>query len=62
MSETVHDTSHVTENVLISQAMQVVLFFALTAVILFAVLMTTYPPVHDSFHGLRHALMIIPCH
>jgi hypothetical protein len=26
------------------------------------VLFTNYPPLHDSFHELRHSLYVIPCH
>lgn len=38
------------------------ILLAITAVVLHAVLFTTYPPVHDYFHELRHSLMAIPCH
>lgn len=62
MSDVAHDTSHSTRNVVVNKISTVFIFFSLTAVVLFTVLFTTYPPVHDFFHGLRHALMIIPCH
>jgi hypothetical protein len=34
----------------------------IAGVVLHAVLFTTYPPVHDYFHELRHSLMAIACH
>jgi hypothetical protein len=30
--------------------------------VLYAVFFTNVPPIHDFFHGLRHAMSIIPCH
>jgi hypothetical protein len=38
----------------------IVLF--IVGMVLYTVLFTTYPPVHDFFHELRHSLMAIPCH
>lgn len=49
-------------NVVLSTAHQISIFFMLVSVVLFVTLFSTYPAVHDFFHGLRHALMIIPCH
>lgn len=57
-----HEHEHKQGNIFLNTSVQLVSFFSLTAVILFVTLMTAYPPVHDFFHGLRHALMIIPCH
>lgn len=62
MPEQEHETTHETKNVVLNKAQQITVFFSLTTVILFTTLMSTYPPIHDFFHGLRHALMIIPCH
>jgi hypothetical protein len=39
----------------------VVVVFAV-AFVLYTVFFTNVPPIHDFFHGLRHALGIIPCH
>ena len=39
-----------------------VIFLAIVGVVLYAVFFSTYAPVHDYFHGIRHGLMIIPCH
>lgn len=38
------------------------ILLTITGIVLYAVLFTTYPPVHDYFHELRHGLMMIPCH
>lgn len=35
---------------------------AVAGVVLWTLLFTEYPPVHDALHSLRHALYIIPCH
>jgi hypothetical protein len=35
---------------------------AVVALVLWAVLFTNYPPLHDTFHELRHSLYVIPCH
>lgn len=57
-----HETAHKTTNVVVNKVQQIAVFFTLTSVVLFTLLFTAYPPIHDFFHGLRHALMIIPCH
>lgn len=62
MTETLNEQSHESSNVFVNQVNQVLIFFGLLSVVLFTLLFTTYAPVHDFFHGLRHALMIIPCH
>ncbi|MCR9141832.1 MAG: CbtB-domain containing protein [bacterium] len=38
------------------------ILLTITGIVLYAVLFTTYPPVHDYFHEMRHGLMMIPCH
>ncbi|MEK6248332.1 MAG: CbtB-domain containing protein [Planctomycetales bacterium] len=38
------------------------IILAIAGLVLHALLFTTYPPVHDYFHELRHSLMAIPCH
>jgi cobalt transporter subunit CbtB len=35
---------------------------ALAAVVLWAVFLSNYPPIHDAFHELRHSMYVIPCH
>lgn len=34
----------------------------LVSLVMWAALFTSYAPVHDSLHALRHALFLIPCH
>lgn len=46
----------------ISLPMQFAAFAAILFVVIYAVGMTTYPPIHDSFHALRHSFGIFPCH
>lgn len=46
----------------LSVFMKSVVFLSIVGVVLYTVLFTTYPPVHDFFHGIRHGLMLIPCH
>ncbi|MFB6346918.1 MAG: hypothetical protein ABEK50_14425, partial [bacterium] len=55
-----HEQAHETKNVFVSKVQQITIFFALLSVVMFTLLFTSYPPIHDFFHGLRHALMIIP--
>lgn len=42
--------------------MQMAVVVFLVAALLYTMFFTTYMPVHDFFHHLRHALAIIPCH
>ncbi|GGE18479.1 hypothetical protein GCM10011571_20450 [Marinithermofilum abyssi] len=37
-------------------------FFLLLGILLYTFLFSTYPPIHDTVHELRHSLWIIPCH
>ncbi len=37
-------------------------FIAAVGVLLYVSLAAAYPPVHDTMHGFRHALAIVPCH
>ena len=39
-----------------------IILLAITAVALYAMLFSTTPALHDPLHGVRHGLMIIPCH
>ncbi|WP_460001588.1 CbtB domain-containing protein [Paradesulfitobacterium aromaticivorans] len=54
--------SHKKFNLNLSLPVQLLSVLALTGLVLFTLLFSTYPPLHDSVHALRHALMIIPCH
>lgn len=62
MSNLTTEHSHRSEGIVLNAVSSAVMFFILTAVLLFTLLFTTYPPIHDYFHGLRHAIMIVPCH
>jgi hypothetical protein len=37
-------------------------FLCASGVILYVVLASTYPAVHDTLHNFRHALAVVPCH
>ncbi|MEA2250220.1 MAG: hypothetical protein QOI62_3190 [Solirubrobacteraceae bacterium] len=41
---------------------QLLALMFLVALVLWTALFTSYAPVHDSLHALRHALYLIPCH
>lgn len=41
---------------------QAVVVVLAVAFITYAVFFSNVPPIHDFFHGLRHAMGIIPCH
>jgi putative cobalt transporter subunit CbtB len=46
----------------ISLTKQAVVVVCAVAFVVSAVLFTNVPSMHDFFHGLRHAMGIIPCH
>ena len=46
----------------LSTVAKAVILLAIVGVVLYSVLFSTTPAIHDVFHELRHALMIIPCH
>ena len=39
-----------------------IVLLAIVGVVIYSVLFSTTPAIHDFFHELRHTLMIIPCH
>lgn len=45
-----------------SVAAQAALVLITVALVLWAVLFSNYPLVHDTFHQLRHGLYLVPCH
>lgn len=61
-THTHHD--HTTDVTTLTQhvAVQIGIVLLVTAIVLWAVFLANYPPVHDTFHELRHALYVIPCH
>ena len=42
--------------------MKSLVFLFIVGIVLYTLLFSTYAPVHDYFHNLRHGLMLIPCH
>ncbi|MDQ7029536.1 MAG: CbtB-domain containing protein [Ardenticatenia bacterium] len=42
--------------------LQVGLVLVTAALVLWAILFSNYPLVHDTFHELRHSLYFVPCH
>ena len=46
----------------ISIMKQAIVMLAASAFVLYSIFFTNLPAIHDFFHGLRHALGIIPCH
>ena len=38
------------------------LFLLASWSILYVLLATSYPAVHDTLHNFRHALAVVPCH
>ncbi|WP_442952812.1 CbtB domain-containing protein [Paenibacillus sp. Soil522] len=45
-----------------SLTFQLTAITALAGIFIYTALFSTYAPVHDTLHELRHALMFIPCH
>ncbi|MBI3761119.1 MAG: CbtB-domain containing protein [Chloroflexi bacterium] len=60
--------SHVTrtltrlQTIALSLTAQITLFLFLSMLVIWMLLFSSYPAVHDPFHALRHALYLIPCH
>lgn len=52
----------ITRTLNLSVFRKVVVVLFIVGIVLYTVLFTTYSPVHDYFHQLRHSLMVIPCH
>ncbi|BAZ46911.1 hypothetical protein NIES4102_39570 (plasmid) [Chondrocystis sp. NIES-4102] len=46
----------------LSKPVQASLYVSLCALILWTIYFTTYPPVHDSVHSLRHHTLLVGCH
>jgi hypothetical protein len=57
-----HEHAHGHRTFHVNAYAQAALFLAIVGVVLYTVLFTTYKPVHDFFHSLRHSLVIVPCH
>ncbi len=46
----------------LSTLVQATLYVSLCAVTLWTVYFTTYPPIHDGTHTLRHHTLLVSCH
>ncbi len=51
-----------TKRLNITVMQQCFLVLAIVGFVLYTVLFTTTPAVHDFFHEFRHNLMLVPCH
>ncbi|MBW4523016.1 MAG: CbtB-domain containing protein [Scytolyngbya sp. HA4215-MV1] len=56
------DAQQKTVRLTLSKPMQAGLYMSLWALILWTVYFTTYPPIHDRVHSLRHHTVAISCH
>ena len=46
----------------LSPTLQALLFLGLSSTVLWTVYFSTYPPVHNAVHALRHDTLMISCH
>lgn len=46
----------------LSVPVQVTLYTSLCALTLWTTYFSTYPPIHDSMHSLRHHTLTVSCH
>jgi len=46
----------------LSVPFQSFLYISLCSLILYTVFFTTYPPIHDKLHSLRHHTLTVSCH
>lgn len=51
-----------TQQVTLSVPVQATLLISLWALILWTLFFSTYPPVHDALHEIRHGTAAVPCH
>ncbi|MFP5361580.1 MAG: hypothetical protein ACLGI5_02480 [Thermoleophilia bacterium] len=64
----VHAREHVTvrrtrlAHALSSLTVQLLALVFLVGLVLWTLLFTSYAPLHDPLHALRHALYLVPCH
>jgi cobalt transporter subunit CbtB len=64
MQEVQHQHEFTTPSLTLTRnvTVQMAIVLALAAVVLWAVFLSNYPPIHDAFHELRHSMYVIPCH
>ncbi|KGF73382.1 hypothetical protein DO97_20020 [Neosynechococcus sphagnicola sy1] len=46
----------------LSTPVQATLYLSLCSLTLWTLYFTTYPPIHDQFHSLRHHTLLVGCH
>ena len=46
----------------LSKPVQATLYISLCALTLWTVYFTTYPPIHNGTHTLRHHTLLVSCH
>lgn len=46
----------------LSTPVQATLYISLAALTLWTIYFTTYPPIHDQVHSLRHHTLVVSCH
>ena len=51
-----------TERFVLSMPAQAMLYIVLWSLIIWLVYFSTYPPVHDAVHSLRHHTLGVSCH
>lgn len=49
-------------SIALSTPVQSGLYLSLTALTLWSVYFTTYPPIHDAVHSSRHHTLLVSCH
>ena len=49
-------------SIVLSTPVQSGLYLSLTALTLWSVYFTTYPPIHDAVHSSRHHTLLVSCH
>ncbi len=51
-----------TANISLNLMIQITVLLLLTGIVLWTLLFSGIPNLHDPVHALRHALYMIPCH
>lgn len=51
-----------TATISLNLVLQVTVLLMLTGLVIWTLLFSSYPAIHDPVHALRHALYLIPCH
>ena len=51
-----------TATISLNLVLQITVLLVLTGLVIWTLLFSSYPAIHDPVHALRHALYLIPCH